>query len=1187
MTGCAGCGIQLADGARFCPACGTPVARACASCGATLVAPYRFCMECGTPQAGAPPAAVPDGVSTTTRRQASVLFADLVGFTTLSESRDTEDVRDLLSRYFEECRAVIGRYGGQVEKFIGDAVMAVWGADVSHEDDAERAVRAGLELVATVAGFAEDVGAPDLALRVGVVTDQVAVDVGAVAQGGQGMVAGDPVNTAARVQAAASPGSVWVDETTRRLTSAAVAYADTGLHELKGKAEPVRLHAATAVVAAIGGAQRADGLEAPLVGRARELRVVKELFHSAEETRSPVLVVVAGEAGVGKTRLGWEFEKYVDGLSLTTRWHSGRCLSYGEGVSFYALAEAVRGRLLTLVDPDEPQPTEQTLVERAVARWVPTEERDWMRARLAALLGQGSAGTGLTKEDLFIAWAAFFRHVGDGDSVTLVVDDAQHADDGLLAFVEYLLTTVDFPLFVVLMTRPDLLARAHDVVTHPRAHLVNLPTLGTDDMVALVDGLVPGLPARLRAQLVERAEGIPLYAVETVRALVDRDLVIPRDGVYAPVDPSTADTLDLESLGVPASLHAMVAARLDRLTVEQRTVVERASVLGLSFTPDAVVALCSDAGLERATTEAALTALVRSQVLARETSRLSSEQGNFRFVQAIVRQVAYDTLSRRDRKRLHLAAVAHLESHGLDGDDTAAVRAQHHLEALAASGADDADAAMLRSSAVDLLVLAADRAVKVGAPGEAMRHVAAALDLLPDDATSSPADADVVRRRAELHLRTAAAASVVGDLEAVSRHGRRSIELFELLDDSVGAALAATEVATGLGKEGDDRAGAALGEEWWDRLQSLPDSARVPEARLGLSFAISMDLTPREALWTGLTWRLVHCERTAHHAELSKTLARMAMLSSRLGAGSHAHDLFASAVRHARMGHDPRSLAYLLANLAGQDCTYDLPAATERATEAVEVARRCGDRFMVELAEANLAIAAWSAGAWDLTRLEDAPVGLLAAIGVLVHVATGRPTDGSSPPPIPAETSRQIWATFAHALWHEWEGRPEECLAQAREVVALHLDWIGVEDDFVHFFAHLARLAWSVGDDETLGWLVQPVDGAGDAVPLGLRAHRRHVAGLVADRDGEIEAAEAAYGEAIELFGRWGAIPAEARAHADLGVLLTRLGRGEEAGPHLTQAREVFDRLGAAAWAAELDAALGSPAASDPVPASP
>jgi class 3 adenylate cyclase len=246
MTTCGSCGTgSQPDGARFCFSCGaTLVALACRTCHAEVVPGARFCSTCGADQGATAGTSVQPVAS---RRITSVLFGDLVGFTALSETRDHEQVRELLSRYFDECRAIVARYGGVLEKFIGDAVMAVWGVPTAHEDDAERAVRAGLELVNTIAAMGSDVDVPDLAMRVGIVTGEVAVTIGAEHQG---MVAGDAVNTASRVQSAAAPGQVWVDETTRLLTSSAITYVDVGSHPMKGKADPVPLWAVRAVVAA-------------------------------------------------------------------------------------------------------------------------------------------------------------------------------------------------------------------------------------------------------------------------------------------------------------------------------------------------------------------------------------------------------------------------------------------------------------------------------------------------------------------------------------------------------------------------------------------------------------------------------------------------------------------------------------------------------------------------------------------------------------------------------------------------------------------------------------------------------------------------------------------------------------------------------------------------------------------------
>jgi class 3 adenylate cyclase len=247
------------------------------------------------------------------RRVCSVLFCDVAGFTPLSGSRDPEAVRELLSRYFGVARTVIGRYGGVVEKFIGDAVMAVWGAPVAAEGDTERAVRAALDLVTAVAELGTEAGVPGLAIRAGVVTGEVAMTLGAI---GEGMVAGDAVNTASRVQSMAEPGQVLVDAATQRLAAAGVGFTTAGEHSLKGKAEPVPLWRATRVLSWVGSRQRIDGLEAPLVGRDAELRTVKDLFHATVERGVPRLVLVSGPAGIGKSRLGWEFDKYADGLGL-------------------------------------------------------------------------------------------------------------------------------------------------------------------------------------------------------------------------------------------------------------------------------------------------------------------------------------------------------------------------------------------------------------------------------------------------------------------------------------------------------------------------------------------------------------------------------------------------------------------------------------------------------------------------------------------------------------------------------------------------------------------------------------------------------------------------------------------------------------------------------------------------------
>ena len=579
------------------------------------------------------------GTQVAERRVCSVLFADLVGFTPLSEARDPEEVRELLSSYFDRARTVIGRYGGVVEKFIGDAVMAVWGTPVATEGDAERAVRAALDVVAAVSELGEEVGAPELSARAGVVTGEVAVTVG---QGGEG-VAGDAVNTAARVQSVAAANAVWVDAATYRLAGAAIGFSDAGEHALKGKSEPIHLWEATRVLSGVGGSQRTDGLEAPLLGRDAELRTVKELYHASAERRVPRLVVVSGPAGVGKSRLGWEFEKYIDGLAGQIYWHRGRCLSYGEGVAFWALTEIVRQRLgIAEEDPSEAAATKLT---EGLETFVPDlAERAYVGPRLGRLLGvtlAGDTGGNLAREELFAGWRLFFERLSDTEPVVLLVEDAQYADAGLLDFVDHLVDWApSSPVFVLAFTRPELDQSRPGFGTGRNRSTLTLDPLDDASMDALIDALVPDMPGPARVAIAGQAEGIPLFAVETVRSLVDRDIVIPRDGIYRLVG-------DIGTLSVPDGLRALLTARLDALDADLRSLLSEAAILGSTFPAESLVAVSAQ---DELSVRHGLAELLRREVLSISADRLSPQRGDYRFAQDLLRQVAYETMSRRDRK---------------------------------------------------------------------------------------------------------------------------------------------------------------------------------------------------------------------------------------------------------------------------------------------------------------------------------------------------------------------------------------------------------------------------------------------------------------------------------------------------------------------------------------------------------
>ena len=671
---CPNCATENLPGSKFCRECAAPLASGCPNCGFVNLPNSKFCAECATPLAGAvaaPPLTVgapaqPTATATpeSERRLVSVLFADLVGFTPFAEERDSEDVRETLSRYFDMAREVIERYGGTVEKFIGDAVMAVWGAPTAREDDAELAVRAALELVDAVGGLGKDIQA-----RAGVLTGEAAVTLGAT---NQGMVAGDIVNTASRLQSVAPPGSVLVGESTHRATTAAIAYEEAGEQLLKGKQAPVAAWRALRAVAERGGRNRAEQLEAPFVGRAEEMRLLKDLFQTTGREKRLRVVSVIGPAGIGKSRLAREFLIYIDGLLETVYWHSGRCPAYGEGITFWALGEMVRERA-GLAESDDEQTT-RTKVAQTVAEWVTdADERQWIERALLTLLGVEG---GMASDQLFSAWRTFFERIAARGPVALVFEDMHFADQGLLDFIDHLLEwSRGVPIYVVTLARPELIEKRPSWGAGKRNFFsMYLEPLPEDEMRQLLAGLAPGLPDKAVTTIVARADGIPLYAVETVRTLVADGRLVEKDGVYVPNG-------DLTELAVPETLTALIAARLDRLDETDRRIVHDAAVLGQSFTQDALAAL-TEVPVDDLDTR--LAGLVRRELLRHELDPRSPERGQYAFVQALIREVAYNTLSKRDRKKLHLAAARYFEA--LGSDEIAGALASHYLAAHANAG---------------------------------------------------------------------------------------------------------------------------------------------------------------------------------------------------------------------------------------------------------------------------------------------------------------------------------------------------------------------------------------------------------------------------------------------------------------------------------------------------------------------
>jgi class 3 adenylate cyclase/tetratricopeptide (TPR) repeat protein len=784
-TTCAACGSPNRAGRKFCADCGAALAVSCPSCGAANEPGERFCGECGTPIDGASAAAQAPTVAVE-RRLVSVLFADLVGFTPLSEDRDAEEVRELLSRYFEIAARVVGRYGGEVEKFIGDAVMAVWGTPVAQEDDAERAVRAALELVGEVSAFGGETGLPELAARAAVLTGEAAVNLGA---SGQGMVAGDLVNAASRLQSAAEPNTVLVGESTRRATGAAVSYAEAGLHELKGKVEPIPAWRALRVTAGRAGGLKSEGLEPPFVGRERELRLAKELFHAVADEGKAHLLSITGIAGIGKSRLAWELYKYLDGITQQVAWHRGRCLAYGDGVTYWALAEMIRMRagIAEGEDTDSAGPKLEAALELAVED---ADERAWIRTRLAQVLSL-EARQDLEQSDLFGGWRLFFERLAERDPVVLVFEDMQWADPPLLAYIEYLLEwSRNHRILVVALARPELAERhAHWTSGLRNATTLALEPLSRGAMESLLEGFVPGLPSQVSEQILDRSEGVPLYAVETVRMLLDRGLVEQVDGEYRP-------TGTIAALDVPETLQALIAARLDGLSGDERGLLQDASILGKTFTTGALAAV---SGQTEPDLQHLLTGLVRKEVLSLQSDPRAPERGQYGFLQDLLRQVAYETLPRRERKSRHLGAAEYLEQR-VDQDEVAEIVASHYLTALELDR-DAADATSIRSKAESTLVQAGDRAEALAASENAQRYFEQALEL-----------SDSPLRQAELHERAGRMAYMGARTAEARTHFEQAIASYGVL----GLTHPAARVGARLGtltweQEGDvDRAVAEM-----------------------------------------------------------------------------------------------------------------------------------------------------------------------------------------------------------------------------------------------------------------------------------------------------------------------------------------------------------------------------------------
>jgi class 3 adenylate cyclase/tetratricopeptide (TPR) repeat protein len=695
---------------------GMPV---CGRCGEDNPERARFCLACAAPLA-APPVARREE-----RKRVSVLFCDLVGFTARSERLDIEDVRGLLTPYYARLRADLERFGGTVEKFIGDAVMALFGAPVAHEDDPERAVRSALAIREAIAQFNEQDPGLGLHVRVGVTTGEALVALDARPAEGEGMASGDVVNTAARLQAAAPVDGILVDEATWRATDRQINYQAVEPVQAKGKADPVMVWQTLEARASLG-LDVAQAPTTPLVARERELQLLWAALERARSEQTAQLVTLVGVPGMGKSRLVFELLQAVEADPELVTWRQGRCLPYGEGVALWALGEIVKAQA-GILDSDPAEQAAAKLTRTVHALLTDEAEAAWVLGQLGPLVGLGGdteAGGGRQAE-AFAAWRRFVEAVAEQGPAVLVVEDLHWADETLLDFLDHLVDwAAEVPLLVVGTARPELLSRRPGWGGgKPNAANLSLAPLSEADTARLVGGLLGQalLPAELQATLLARSGGNPLYAEEYVRMLADRGFLKKIKGSWRLE--RTAD------LPVPESVQHVIAARLDTLSLEEKALLQDAAVLGKVGWLGALTAL---AGLPRWTVEQRLHGLERRELLRRERRSQVAGERQYAFRHVLVRDVAYGQLPRAARADRHQRAAQWIEALSPDrAEDWAELLAHHYQAALEYAQAAGQDTALVVERARLALREAGDRALELNAFAAAARWYAAALELWP------------------------------------------------------------------------------------------------------------------------------------------------------------------------------------------------------------------------------------------------------------------------------------------------------------------------------------------------------------------------------------------------------------------------------------------------------------------------
>ncbi len=1076
---------------------------------------------------------MPGATSRRERKVVTVVFCDLVGFTARSESLDPEDVEAFLSPYHEHVRTELERHGGTVEKFIGDAVMALFGAPVAHEDDPERAVRASL----AIRDWALE--ADDVQVRIAVTTGEALVRLDARPEAGEGMASGDVVNTAARLQGAAPVNGVLADETTYRATRSAIEYDEAPSVEAKGKSEPIPVWE-TKVALSRFGVDVAHEARTELVGRDRELAVLRDAFERALHERTPQLVTLVGVPGLGKSRLVYELQGIVDADPELVTWRQGRCLAYGDGVTLWALGEIVKAQAGVL-EQDAPEEVAAKLARSADEALAGSGDESWVGSHLLALVGLAGETElgGDRRGEAFAAWRRYLEALAEQRPIVLVFEDLHWADESLLDFVDELVEWVaDVPLLVVATARPELLERRPNWGGGKlNATTLALSPLSDEQTAELIGRLLarPVLTAESQQALLDRAGGNPLYAEQFV------DLYLEQ---------GSSDELPL-----PETLQGIIAARLDALPGTEKSLLQDAAVIGKVFWTGALVGDDVPSSLH---------ALERKGFVRRQ--RRSSLEGSVElaFAHALVRDVAYGQIARAERASKHRRVAEWIESLGRS-DDHAEMLAYHWSSALelvrASGGEDDLLTERTRRALRD----AGDRAFALNSFAVAASQYEEALELWPDDG-----------ERPELLFRHARALQWAYD--------ERQVEALETAREALLAAGnrdRAAETEAFLARVYWERGDGARTSEHLERASELAGGAVSPGAARVLAFAARIrEIAGKVAEGRETAERALRMAEELGLQELrAHALATVGMAKRDAGDPSGTADM-ERALEIALEIDSP--VAGAIVNNLGVYAVRDgdFTRTDELYAEAHRLAERFGDhasvRFMSgnliwigvmrgrweeELPLANAFIAECEAGSPHLTE------GIVRDVRSVIRLARGD-QDGALADVRRAfelatlnEDPSRIGSTLGLlSAVHAERGELDDARALMPELIeSVRTNGITGALTPIAFYAE------EVGAREELA--------AAIADAPGTRSSRwRDVLTLILDGDPR---------GAADLYAEIGAPTLEAKAHLYAGRRLLHQGRQAEGEAELEKALAFYRTVSATAYVAEIEALLGATAQSE------